>query len=268
MTTLASWLEAHSDLPRRDLELLLEYGHQISRVQQLTHPDQRLDPHTLTELTEDVAALRVQTPLAYILGHWEFYGLTLEVNAHTLIPRAETETLVDLVIQHLIPGARVLDVGTGSGAIAIAIAHTRRDCEVSASDISATALEVAQRNATRHGLRIEFRLCDWLHAQPANFHAVVSNPPYVHTQDPHLASLDHEPRGALTASSGGFADLYHLIMQAPDHLMEGGLLALEHGYDQGIGVRQLLRDRGYVNVATATDLAGVERVSYGTWRVG
>ena len=211
-------------------------------------------------------------PLAYIVGNKEFFGLDLRVDARVLVPRPDTETLVQwsldlLQTPGLPPVLRVLDLGTGSGAIALAIAHSLqaagRQARVLAVDASVEALHVAQENARRLGLAVAFKESRWLQEIKESFHLIASNPPYIADADPHLAALTHEPLQALAAGADGLDDIRQIIEQAPGHLLAGGWLLLEHGYDQADRVRELLEQRGFLQVQSRRDLAGIERCSGG-----
>ena len=204
-------------------------------------------------------------PLAYITGQQAFYGLDLLVDARVLVPRPDTETLVDWALEVLIhtPQAAVLDLGTGSGAIALALKATRPDLHLHAVDFSVEALAVAQANAQRLDLEVDFSQGSWLAGVAGRFHAIVSNPPYIADQDQHLAALTHEPLQALASGADGLDDIRTLITQAPAHLLPGGWLLLEHGYDQAPAVRSLLEAAGFAEVQSRRDLAGVERCSGG-----
>jgi release factor glutamine methyltransferase len=209
-------------------------------------------------------------PLAYIVGRKAFYGLQLQVDARVLVPRPDTETLVDWSLELLsspgLPeGARVLDLGTGSGAIALALKKNRPALDVSAVDASAAALAVARANADRLGLVLHFIEGSWLDNVSGHFHLIVSNPPYVADGDEHLAALSHEPQNALTAGPDGLDDLRAIITGAPAHLPPQGWLLLEHGYDQAAAVRELLVGQGFGQVQSRADLAGIARCSGGCW---
>lgn len=206
-------------------------------------------------------------PVAYLRGMKEFYGLQLQVDARVLDPRPDTETLVDWALEVLAPVAapRLLDLGTGSGAIALALQHQRPDAQVSAVDASADALAVAQANATRLGLTVQFAQGDWLRGVAGQFDAIASNPPYIAAADPHLAALRHEPLQALASGADGLDDIRAIAAQAPAHLLPGGWLLLEHGWDQAGAVQALLRAAGFAEVQSRKDLAGIARCSGGQW---
>jgi len=204
-------------------------------------------------------------PMAYILGWAAFYGLDLLIDARVLCPRADTETLVDWALAVLPRDARVVDLGTGSGAIALALKHQRPDMHVHARDISADALDVAQANAQRLGLSLTFSQGAWLAGLAGPFDAIVSNPPYIAQEDPHLVALRHEPIEALTSGPDGLDDLRTIIEQAPASLKSGGWLLLEHGYEQSLAVCALLQARGFTEVQCRHDLAGIARCSGGRW---
>ncbi len=267
-------------LDRLDAQLLLL--HALGKPQ-----DQRawLLAHD-TDWLPDNEAARYQTlclrrakgePVAYIVGHKEFFGLDLQVDSRVLVPRPDTETLVhwSLGLLQALPEApppTVLDLGTGSGAIALAIGHTRQSAgqrvEVTAVDASTAALEVARANASRLGLPVRFIHSHWFQEVSGHFHLIASNPPYVASADPHLDALIHEPLQALAAGVDGLDDLREIVQHAPAHLVAGGWLVLEHGHDQAGAVRALLAQRGFVQVQSRQDLAGIERCSGGQWPGG
>ncbi|MEO7885118.1 MAG: peptide chain release factor N(5)-glutamine methyltransferase, partial [Polaromonas sp.] len=213
-------------------------------------------------------------PLAYIVGSKEFFGLTFRVDARVLVPRPDTETLVNWTLELLqAPGMPaqpdILDLGTGSGAIALAIAHSLRETghqgHVTAVDVSADSLDVARSNATRLTLDVNFIESHWLEKVSGYFHVIASNPPYIASADPHLEALAHEPLGALASGPDGLDDIRQIARQAPGSLHPGGWLLLEHGYDQAEAVRKLLLREGFLQVQSRRDLAGIERCSGGLW---
>lgn len=231
----------------------------------VAHDDETLSI-TAQQVWQDALRRRLAgEPLPYITGWATFYGLDLQVDARVLCPRADTETLVDWALAILPPAARAIDLGTGSGAIALALKHQRPDVYLAARDISADALAVAQANAQRLDLELAFSQGAWLEGLSEAFDAIVSNPPYIADADPHLAALAHEPKQALTSGADGLDDLRAIIAQAPACLKPGGWLLLEHGYDQASAVRQLLQAKGFVEVQSRQDLAGIERCSGGRW---
>jgi len=206
-------------------------------------------------------------PLAYIVGHKEFFGLDLAVDPRVLVPRPDTETLVEWALGVLAaqPAPRVVDLGTGSGAIALAIKKHRPAAHVEAVDASVGALDVARGNAQALGLDIQLRHGSWLDGTQARYDLIVSNPPYVAEGDPHLAALVHEPAEALAAGADGLRDIRTIVCQASSRLAPGGWLLLEHGWDQATAVRALLAAAGLGSVGSRMDLAGLERCSGGQW---
>ena len=205
-------------------------------------------------------------PIAYIVGEREFYGLAFQVTPEVLIPRPETELLVELALERVPKNGRVLDLGTGSGAIAVAIAHTLHDVSVCALDLSAAALAIARRNAARHNVHIVFLQSDWYGALgEQTFDVVVANPPYIVPGDPHLSQGDlrFEPIAALTDHSDGMAALRTIVEGATRFLAGGGWLLTEHGYDQAAAVRGLFAAQGFQEIQSWQDLAGIERVTGG-----
>lgn len=217
----------------------------------------------------DALVLRYQTgePMGYLLGHQAFYGLDLQVDARVLVPRPDTESLVDWALEVLTPhpNARVIDLGTGSGAIALALKANRPKLHVLAVDASADALTVARANAERLGLDIGLVQTSWLEGVAGPFDAIVSNPPYIADQDHHLAALTHEPRSALASGADGLDDIRSIVAQSTSRLTAGGWLLLEHGHDQAPAVCALLQRTGFTHVQSRHDLAGIARCSGGLW---
>lgn len=260
--TVASWLARHGGLPRLELELLLCRHLDLTRAGLTANPDQPVEGAPHATLTRDVGRLSRGEPLAYILGEREFWDFTLEVSPAVLIPRPETETLVEEALARLQPGDRVLDLGTGSGAIAIALARAA-EAAVVAVDASTPALEVAARNAARLGATVEFRHGNWFEPVPERFRMIAANPPYVAEGDPHLKALAFEPMEALISGPDGLRDLDIIIANAPDHLAPGGWLLVEHGWDQADAVARRFRAVGFEAVSAVPDLGGQPRVTAG-----
>ncbi len=254
---------------RLDAQLLLSAALQQSRAWLFSHDDACLPPDIALRLAEQLAQRAAGMPLAYLIGWTEFHGLRLTVSTDTLIPRPDTETLVDWALELLLVApskARVVDLGTGSGAIALAIKAGHPLASVQAVELSAAALQVAQRNADALGLVVSFHQGDWW--QPLlgqQFDLIVSNPPYIAGADSHLPALRHEPLNALTPGGDGLSALQTLIEGAPAHLHPGGWLLLEHGYDQAEAVAAALQMRGFTELALRHDLGGQPRVSGARW---
>ena len=256
-------------LARLDAQLLLGHVCGLSRTGLLTNDDQVLPAAQLARWQLLLARRLAGEPLAYLTGQHEFHGLSLRITADVLDPRPDTETLVDWGLERLVQldrPARVLDLGTGSGAIALAIKHRCPSAQVSAVDFSAAALAVARANGTRLNLDVDWQAGSWFeNLAGQRFDLVLSNPPYIAEDDPHLSALQHEPRQALVSGADGLNDIRTLIKQAPRHLCAGAWLLLEHGHDQGVAVQTLLRAAGYREVDQRLDLAGHARCSGGQW---
>jgi release factor glutamine methyltransferase len=241
----------------------------VSRAWLLAHDDAVLDATQETAYADLLQRRLHGEPLAYLLGEREFYGLMFKVTPATLIPRPETELLVELALERIPQQStpRILDLGTGSGAIALSIAHARPHSLVLACDASAAALSVARENAQRLNCsNATFQQSDWYAAlADQRFDLIVSNPPYVAAHDPHLqqGDLRFEPLSALASGDDGLTDIRRIVAQARAHLEPGGWLLLEHGYDQADAVRELLLAAGVSAVFSARDLAGIERCSGG-----
>lgn len=236
----------------------------------LTHDTDRVAGPVLHRYRQWVRQRLAGEPLAYIVGSKDFYAMALRVDPHVLVPRPDTETLVDWALQWLSGRTRptVLDLGTGSGAIAIAVAHARPDAIVTATDLDAAALAVARANAHTHGVVLECLLGSWWTPLGGRrFDLVLSNPPYIAADDTHLAALGHEPQHALTPGGDGLDALRTLAAGAALHLQPTGAVILEHGFDQAAAVRTLLHGAGLVAAQTRTDLGGQDRCT-GACRAG
>ncbi len=295
---------AHSDTPQLDAQLLLCHVLQRPRSWLFAHHDAPLCTTHWQQFQTLIQQRSEGQPVAYLLGEQEFYGLKLKLTQDVLIPRPETELLVDLALKISKNPAfsqkiafekkggdplqrtedrgqktestnkridnntiSIVDLGTGSGAIALALKHYQPEWNVYASDQSPEALQVAKENSQRLGLEVHFRQGNWLAPfSGESFHLIISNPPYIAPDDPHLqGDIRHEPHTALVSAQTGLKDLFHIIDQSPEYLHEGGWLLLEHGYNQAETVCQRLKARGFEQVHTEFDFAGNPRVSLGQW---
>ena len=256
---------------RLDAQWILCHLLMQARPWLLAHDDALLPPSAAAAWPDLLVRRAGGEPLAYVLGEREFCGLNLQVSPAVLVPRPETELLVDWALECLdeAPSQDVIDLGTGSGAVALAVRNARPHARVLATDASADALRVAQQNARQLGLDVSFAQGDWWAAAGGQrFGLAVSNPPYIAEADPHLAALQHEPQGALTAGADGLGALAPLIRHAPPHLLPGAWLLLEHGHDQAGAVQTLLQAAGFEAVSTRPDLAGLPRCTGGRLPAG
>lgn len=267
-------------LDRLDADLLLLHaqGTCAAELNQrrswlLAHDADPVAPATQVLYEQLVLRRSAGEPLAYIVGHKEFFGLDLMVDPRVLVPRPDTEILVEWALacidQLAAPGAgdrpRLLDLGTGSGAIALAIRHARPLTQVDAVDASAGALELARANAARLGLELQWLEGSWFAPVSGRYDTIVSNPPYVRADDPHLPALTHEPTTALISGPDGLCDIRHIVSGASSHLVPGGWLLLEHGFDQGPEVSALLLAAGFRQITARHDLGGHWRCTGGQW---
>jgi len=261
---------------RLDAQRLVGHVLKRDRAWVLAHDDDPLDDQSAAALAALLGRRAAGEPLAYLVGEREFHGLRLEVTPDVLVPRPDTETLVDWAIEllngefaHLV-APRVLDLGTGSGAIALAVKHACPRAEVHASDLSEAALAVARRNGKRLGLAVDWHRGAWWQAVAnRRFDLALSNPPYVAHGDPHLAALVHEPGTALVPVDDpgtGLADIERIVAEASAHLNPGGWLLVEHGFDQAEAVRQCLKGAGFHGAQTRADLAGQPRATGASYR--
>ena len=269
LTAAKQLLTPATNTPDLDAELLLAHVLQSPRASLYTWPEKELSPTQLQQYESYLTRRQNGEPIAYITGIKEFWSLELQVTTDTLIPRPETELLVETVLQHFTNQEKITlaDLGTGSGAVALAIAHERPHWILHATDKSEQALAIAKQNATRLQLgNVHFHLGSWCAALPENkFDAIVSNPPYISVQEwnQYEADLQHEPIFALLAEKNGLADIEEIVMTAKACLKPGGYLFLEHGFTQGAAVRQLFVSSGYSQIETVRDLANKERVTLG-----
>lgn len=266
LPTIAELL-AEAGIDPFEARLLTAHVLKLTRVQLITRSGDTPDASQVQAIRESFARRRAGEPIAYLTGYRDFHQLRLRVTPDVLIPRPETELLVEIASERIHKGARdVLDLGTGSGAIAIALAHLHPPARVCAVDASETALAVARDNANTHRTAIEFLHGDWYSPlADRRFDLIVSNPPYIRAGDPHLeqGDLRFEPSLALTDNYDGLSAIRAIVDGASAHLNPGGWLLVEHGYDQSAEVRSLLTRAGFAEVTSWTDLAGIERVSGG-----
>lgn len=269
LTLQQALLQAHHQgLERIDAQMLLLHvlgQPDAGRAWLLTHDSDVLKAAQQTQFAALCAQRLDGVPVAYLTGCKEFFGLPLHVDARVLDPRPDTETLVEwaLDVVENRKAASIIDLGTGSGAIALALQSQRPDVAVTAVDVSRDALDVAQANAQRLQLPVRFMQSSWLEQVEGQFDVIVSNPPYIREDDEHMPALRHEPRQALTSGEDGLDDIRTIIAQAPAHLKAGGWLLLEHGWDQAPAAQQLLQAAGFVHVHSRQDLAGIDRCTGG-----
>lgn len=259
-----------SESPKRDAEILLEYVTGKARTYLLAFGETELTADQEAQLAALLARRKTGEPVAHLVGEREFWSLPLFVSAATLIPRPDTECLVEQALARLPAEAcRILDLGTGTGAIALALASERPDCAVTAVDVMPDAVALAQRNVERLALaNVTVLQSSWFSAlEKQTFGMIVSNPPYIDEHDPHLSQGDvrFEPLSALVAAREGLADLDHIVTTSRQHLLPGGWLLVEHGWTQGDAVRALFTQAGYTAVETCRDYGGNERLTLGQW---
>jgi len=280
MSSIGHWIRAASEQLKqkislekeeafREANLLCQQVLDVNRAWLITHDSDELPANEQAKIEALLQRRLAGEPIAYILGVREFYGLPLKTTPATLIPRPDTETLVEAALAKLPEGAalRVLDLGAGTGAVALAIAQNRPNAQVTAVDFSAEALSVAKENALNLSLaRVRLMQSDWFSClQGEKFDLIVSNPPYIAENDEHLkqGDLRFEPITALASGEDGLNDIRRIIQEAPNYLNPNGWLMLEHGYDQAEKVAALLKLRGFSQVSHAQDLAGIQRVTFG-----
>lgn len=266
---LSQRLNSISESPELDLELMLCHLLEKPTSYLFTWPEKTLEPELLSQLETMLQRREKGEPVAHIIGLRGFWSFELEVSAHTLIPRPDTEVLVECALEKCeVKGARVADLGTGTGAIALALAKERADWQIVASDYVADAVALAKRNQRRLKLEnVEVIQGSWFEPHSGLYDLIVSNPPYIDPEDEHLQQGDvrYEPLSALIADNQGMADIEHISSEARQYLKPGGMLMFEHGYDQGEVCRALLERLGYKEVDTVRDYGQNERVTFGRW---
>jgi len=252
-------------LPKREARVLLAHALGVSRERLIAHPEHPIDECARARFARLIKERARGIPMAYLLGVQEFYGRLMSVTPAVLVPRPETEILVQTALRLLDgrPMARVLELGTGSGCIAIAIALERPDLQIVATDRSTAALQVARENCNRLGAALQLLAGDWYAPLQGRFDLILSNPPYIRVADEHLPQLRFEPRAALTDEGDGLISLRTIVAGASEYLTPGGHLLVEHGYDQAAAVRELMLCHGLAKVCTLHDLAGHERACLG-----
>ena len=256
------------DNPKLDAQLLLCNSCKIEQTFLFAHPEKIISRHQFASFNSVLQRRIKGEPLAYIIGRKEFWSLAFTVNKHVLIPRPETELLVELTLKKIanIKSPRILDLGTGSGAIAITIATERPDCDITATDNSLAALDVAELNAQKHNVKIQFKQCNWYKEfKDEKFDVIVSNPPYIEEGDPHLDKkvFSHEPLNALISKNNGLYSLTVIISNASHYLASSGTLIIEHGFQQAEIVKKLFCDAQFNNVISYKDIAGHLRCTSG-----
>ena len=258
---------SESDDARLDSQVLLAYALNVSRTWLFTWPDKALDGATLTAFNALIEERKSGTPIAYITGYRDFWSLRLKVTPDTLIPRADTELLVEtaLTLKNVEKPCDVIDLGTGTGAIALSLANECPSWRITATDINPKTLAVAKENATTLELAVRFKESAWFDAINDRYDLVISNPPYIELDDPHLqqGDLRFEPADALASGKDGLDDIRRLVQQALKHLKKDGYLLLEHGYQQAEAVRSLMAKAGYIDIETHQDIEDRDRVTLG-----
>ena len=264
MITIRELLQK-SDVSRLDNRVILREIIGLTDAQLISRDDTPLSDQQLIQYQSWIERLKKGEPLAYIIGYKEFFSRRFKVTSDTLIPRPDTEILVEKILAIIQNGDPMLDMGTGSGCIAISCKLENPTLNVYGCDISLAALTIAKENAKLLNAEISFIESNWFQAIDGKFAIIASNPPYINATDNHLVNLAYEPVSALTDFADGLSAIRQIIKDAPEHLLNYGWLLIEHGYDQANDVRELLRVCGFQNISSGKDYAGIERISYGQW---
>ena len=271
LTEATKLLATCSESPQLDAEILLGFTLKKERTYLRTWPDKELEAIQNAVFWEYLNKRQQGTPVAYLTGTREFWSRDFQVTPDVLIPRADTELLIELCLSLIPPNApsNIIDLGTGSGIIAITLAAEYPHAQITATDYSLAALQIAQLNAKRHNINnIQFVRSDWFNQiTPAHYHLIVSNPPYIAPDDHHLTEGDlrFEPLSALRSAEQGLRDIKIIAEQAPGYLIPQGYLLVEHGYNQQQAVQTLFKENGFRHIQTLTDLSGQPRVTHGQW---
>lgn len=265
MSTINNWLRENGETFREELKILAREYFGISKAQLITVADEIITSDLSNYLSESLLKLKAGTPLAYLLGYKEFWSLKFQVDHAVLIPRPETELIVEKSIELASYGGCVLELGTGSGAVSIALAKERPDLKITATDISNRALEVARRNAKEHKCEIFLEHTDWFDSITGKWNLILSNPPYIAASDPHLEFLAMEPQIALVAGQTGFEAINRILSQAHKYLKPSGHLIMEHGLGQEGAIKNKLANRNFSTITSHKDLANISRVVTAQW---
>lgn len=252
-----------NDIAKMDKKIILRKITGFTDAQLISRDDYSLTKDQLVKYQDYLERVKAKEPLAYIVRGKEFYSRQFKVTPDTLIPRPETELLIDEIIKLAMPNARIIDLGTGSGCIAITCKLERPDLDIVATDYSIPALEVAKFNAVNLGANVQFIQSDWYEAVNGKFNLIVSNPPYIEFSDEHLAELTYEPKTALTDFADGLQCIRKIISGAEEYLTANGWLLIEHGFDQGSKVRELFEMAEFIDIKTIQDYAGLDRITLG-----
>ncbi len=261
MITIEAWLKNNQSMFGQELRLLAGNFLGLSKAEMITHCCKKITPELIEHLTYNLEKLKSGIPLFYLCGYREFWSMDFEVNQDVLIPRPETELVVEKAIEAARHKGRVLELGTGSGAISIALAKERPDLSIVATDASFKALEVAQRNIKKHQCEVDLIASDWFTAIKSSWDMIISNPPYIAEKDPHLLNLTTEPSMALVAGVTGYEALHKIIDEAHQFLQEDGYIILEHGFNQVANIKRKLENSSFCGVTSHKDLNEIDRIT-------